>query len=146
MSFASTTHLAIFYITGAYLHVSQRLVRSRYHLLRGSDEIRPDYSPLAAVLLLQQLIQCIRFVRGVARKRRESVNIPEVQAASTGGEDSTEAGTCALCLQPRRIPTAAPCGHVFCWTCVAEWASSREECPLCRKKFSPQVLIPIYNY
>src|SRR5204863_6224511 len=28
---------------------------------------------------------------------------------------------CPLCLDPMKDPTAAECGHLFCWTCILRW-------------------------
>ena len=55
---------------------------------------------------------------------------------------------CSICMNARRDPAAAPCGHIFCWKCIVQHtlSSSTKECPLCRIACSPQDISLLHNY
>ena len=51
---------------------------------------------------------------------------------------------CPLCLDPMKDPTAAECGHLFCWTCILRWtgeAVGQGECPICRGRCAREGLL-----
>lgn len=53
---------------------------------------------------------------------------------------------CHICMCPCNVPTATPCGHIYCWGCIANWCAAKPSCPLCRTAAPPQQLLPIYHY
>ncbi|SJM82815.1 related to Peroxisome biogenesis factor 10 [Zygosaccharomyces bailii] len=50
---------------------------------------------------------------------------------------------CILCLSEMMDPSCAPCGHLFCWSCIMNWCKEREECPLCRQRCLRQQILPL---
>jgi peroxin-10 len=50
---------------------------------------------------------------------------------------------CTLCLEEMKDPSVTTCGHVFCWTCISDWAREKPECPLCRQTCLVQHVLPL---
>jgi peroxin-10 len=63
----------------------------------------------------------------------------EETMAWIGGENRK----CTLCLEAMRDPSVTTCGHVFCWTCISDWAREKPECPLCRQSCLVQHILPL---
>ncbi|TQS38542.1 hypothetical protein Golomagni_00950 [Golovinomyces magnicellulatus] len=50
---------------------------------------------------------------------------------------------CTLCLEELKEPSAALCGHLFCWVCIRDWIKEKPECPLCRRETTMQHVLPL---
>eukprot|EP00252_Welwitschia_mirabilis_P018389 TRINITY_DN4088_c0_g1_i2.p1 TRINITY_DN4088_c0_g1~~TRINITY_DN4088_c0_g1_i2.p1 ORF type:complete len:317 (-),score=51.16 TRINITY_DN4088_c0_g1_i2:125-1075(-) len=141
-------------------HLQQR---PRYHILGiflliqlliiGADRIRHhNFSVVANAIRPHTVSNDFRTAGGGTPVLNEDGNL--VTHPSTGKEEwmpitnmaeTVSSSKCSLCLSPREFPTATPCGHVFCWKCVAEWCNEKAECPLCRSPMSHSSLVCLYH-
>lgn len=67
--------------------------------------------------------------------------IPSTAVNMTSGPPPPLASyTCTVCLDTATQPVVTKCGHLFCWPCLHQWASSQERetggrlipCPVCK--------------
>ncbi|XP_033943592.1 peroxisome biogenesis factor 10 [Pseudochaenichthys georgianus] len=145
-------HVALFYLSGSFYHLSKRAAAIRYLRvagLQGDDgTIRSSYRLLGALSLLQLLITVslqLNNYRKKQRARQEWQLHRNLSPQHTHSGGAPQGASCMLCLEERRHSTSTPCGHLFCWECITEWCSTKAECPLCREKFEPHRLVYLRN-
>ena len=66
-----------------------------------------------------------------------------------GEEEEEEEEECSICLGGAPADTQLPCEHVFCETCIADWADRNEDpfpCPMCRAECSKGALDDIRHH
>mmetsp|Transcript_112377 Transcript_112377/g.223303 ORF Transcript_112377/g.223303 Transcript_112377/m.223303 type:complete len:315 (-) Transcript_112377:7-951(-) len=154
-------HLAIFYLTGAFRHVSDRLTGLQALSISERPYRQFSYRPLGVLMIAQLLGQTFAAFIQWRKARSNAENDATAAAAEfvvtahgpTGGSlslvgngSSEGLPTCRICMCPAEHTTSTPCGHLFCWDCIGSWCAAKASCPLCRASAPPQQLLPLLHY
>ena len=169
VSTASLLHLALFYVHGVFYQFGKRVsgiryLAIRYRLTDGTQ--RTTYRVLGWLVVCQVALKLLSWAwkihkwRTTDHQQRTNTSVTEhndsdgplFTVARDSGDvthlsaEGTHEIKCPLCLEVCRDITATPCGHLFCWRCVAEWTSDRSECPVCRAAVEPQTLVALQHF
>lgn len=165
-------HLAVFYFNGEYYNMWKRLLRLRYvfgHQMNQNEinmkhQNSKTYRILGTVLGLQCLVKLLPMIQKQLPQRlinqENKINLEEdgtlkgritlSQIDNVSLSDPNvlpfipkNARDCILCLMPMTNPSCAPCGHIYCWSCLLNWSNDKQECPLCRQNCLPQQIQPL---
>ncbi|KAK2898107.1 peroxisome biogenesis factor 10 [Channa argus] len=145
-------HVALFYLSGSFYHLSKRAAGISYLRVVGQNTddwtIRISYRMLGAVSLLQLLLTVFLQLNSFRQRQRarQEWKLHRNLSPQRSQSSSPRAARCILCLEERRHSTSTPCGHLFCWECITEWCNTKAECPLCRERFQPHRLVYLRNY
>ena len=57
--------------------------------------------------------------------------------------DGTAAGlSCPICLSSLTDPFVTPCGHTFCYACIATHLQHAKNCPSCARFLTAELIAP----
>ncbi|XP_064458169.1 peroxisome assembly protein 10-A-like [Ornithodoros turicata] len=135
----SRLHLTLFYLFGAYYTPAKRITGIRHVLLRKwmANANGSYYYKILGWLSLAELAVSIACDLRAVKLRQASCNSPTTKVSTKYG--------CSMCMGPTKDTTLIPCGHVYCWFCIAEWLSTNPGCPLCRTACKPQEMCVLNN-
>ncbi|XP_031832116.1 peroxisomal biogenesis factor 10 [Nomia melanderi] len=127
-------HKGLFYTSGRYYSLGKRLTGIDYAKVYGR---RPTDSISWGLRLLgfATLAQC------ALKIWQDSGNENYSEKYITFNEKTR---TCQLCLE-RESTTTTPCGHLFCWFCIADWLNCKSHCPLCREHITSSRIVYVLN-
>ncbi|XP_068237934.1 peroxisome biogenesis factor 10 [Palaemon carinicauda] len=137
-------HLAVFYFSSGFYHISKRMTGIKYVLIRewlGDNAASQSFKILGSVLFLHVVLTLsyAAYTNLFAKPKTSSK-----RTLSSCYVDSRK--QCPLCLEERSHSSVTPCGHLFCWQCIHESLQTLQQCPLCRYHVLPSQVVPLLNY
>ncbi|KAI9286628.1 hypothetical protein BC943DRAFT_321085 [Umbelopsis sp. AD052] len=92
-----------------------------------------------------------RHTPAVATSDEASTKDPEEDVKRRSSFDNNVGGgfyECNICFDTATHPVVTVCGHLFCWSCLAQWlhqTSRNPTCPVCKAGCGKDKVVPVYG-
>ena len=147
-------NLGLFLLRGDFVSVTDRILKVRREIRLSAIS---DQQKVKFPAWLRYFFACSLAIQGLAEIAalvKEKLDTQEFEKAWTkASELETSEGTvtdespnCTICMGVSRRPTAAKCGHIFCWSCAILCFGKEQKCPSCRYDTCIQELFPLEHY
>ncbi|CAO3644445.1 unnamed protein product [Cunninghamella blakesleeana] len=86
-------------------------------------------------------------------RRRNTSAYSKIEPTSSTGATNTQSSDggfyeCNICFDTATHPVLTLCGHLFCWSCLAQWLNAQSRnptCPVCKAGCGKDKVIPVYG-
>ncbi|KAJ1917320.1 hypothetical protein H4219_003280 [Mycoemilia scoparia] len=79
------------------------------------------------------------------KERCKDDDVGEPSRTKPDIEDDSDGFSCNICFDATSDPVLTLCGHLYCWTCLAQWLERSLTCPVCKAGCDKEKVIPIYS-
>ncbi|KAH0540918.1 putative peroxisomal biogenesis factor 10 [Cotesia glomerata] len=133
----------MFYLMNSRFSISRQIAGIDYAKVFGMSPTG-DVSWGLKFLGIITLIQCVLQIRQAGFNKDKDYDDAGQDHAGQLASSNEKVANCQLCFEAQ--PSAVtPCGHLFCWNCLAEWARVQSQCPSCREYLISSRIVPLLN-
>jgi hypothetical protein len=128
----------------SYSSLEHLISRISYHQLY--KEYFTNLGANAKLLGYLRIVELVLFFVYVGKTIRQKLKqVKSKEKAAAKASQTVEITTrktnlkCFICIEGVNVPTAATCGHIYCWKCINSLINSNQDtghakCPICRSE------------
>lgn len=150
VDFSRKVDTTLLYFSNAnYVDLGKHLLSIKYlSTLRRDSNSGSNSSLVAAYLsLVEMLLTLVVNYKLMNRAQARAAVAAEIDAKNRIVQAKDSHGhKCLICFSRATNPAATECGHVFCWHCLMDWLSLKQECPLCKHPVRNNRVIYLQNF
>lgn len=131
------------FFNGTYIDLAKYILSIKYLSVnqRKATNLNDVSLKIVGYLsIIEIILSLVVHFKLMNKSQKNSSNTPEQNSVSVSSNQK-----CLLCFSCISEPTLTECGHVFCWHCLLEWLSYKQQCPLCKHDIRNNRVIYLHN-